>query len=49
MITGHMPLGEIEEFVKATDAFTTAVKNGDIEKAKSLYGPAGCTMSAQNQ
>ncbi|OIK15852.1 Efem/EfeO family lipoprotein [Bacillus sp. MUM 116] len=33
-------VGEIEEFVKATDAFTTAVKNGDIEKAKELYGPA---------
>ncbi|MBT2736937.1 iron uptake system protein EfeO [Bacillus sp. ISL-7] len=33
-------LGEIEEFVKATDAFTIAVKNGDIEKAKALYGPA---------
>ncbi|WP_160723910.1 iron uptake system protein EfeO [Bacillus sp. USDA818B3_A] len=31
---------EIEEFVKATEAFTTAVKNGDIEKAKQLYGPA---------
>ncbi|MBT2697287.1 EfeM/EfeO family lipoprotein [Bacillus sp. ISL-40] len=33
-------LGEIEEFVKATDAFTTAVENGDIEEAKALYGPA---------
>lgn len=33
-------LGEIEAFVKATEAFTTAVKNGDIEKAKALYGPA---------
>ncbi|MED1471542.1 iron uptake system protein EfeO [Bacillus salipaludis] len=33
-------VGEIEEFVKATDAFTTAVKNGDLEKAKELYGPA---------
>ena len=33
-------LGEIEEFVKATDAFTTAVKNGDIEQAKAIYGPA---------
>ncbi|MDR7002595.1 iron uptake system protein EfeO [Neobacillus niacini] len=33
-------VGEIEEFVKATDAFTAAVKKGDIEKAKELYGPA---------
>ncbi|EKN70007.1 lipoprotein precursor [Neobacillus bataviensis LMG 21833] len=33
-------IGEIEEFVKATEAFTTAVKNGDIEQAKALYGPA---------
>ncbi|MEH7154762.1 iron uptake system protein EfeO [Neobacillus drentensis] len=33
-------IGEIEAFVKATDAFTTAVKNGAIEQAKSLYGPA---------
>ena len=33
-------IGEIEEFVKATDAFTAAVKNGDIEKAKQLYAPA---------
>lgn len=31
---------EIEEFVKATEAFTTAVKNGDLNKAKELYGPA---------
>jgi iron uptake system component EfeO len=31
---------EIEEFVKATEAFTTAVKNGDLDKAKELYGPA---------
>ncbi|MEH7117649.1 iron uptake system protein EfeO [Neobacillus vireti] len=31
---------EIEEFVKATEAFTTAVKNGEIDKAKQLYGPA---------
>ncbi|WP_223589663.1 iron uptake system protein EfeO [Neobacillus bataviensis] len=31
-------IGEIEEFVKATEAFTTAVKSGDIEKAKELYG-----------
>ncbi|WHY68032.1 iron uptake system protein EfeO [Neobacillus sp. SuZ13] len=33
-------LGEIEEFVKATDAFTAAVKKGEIEQAKALYGPA---------
>ncbi|MBT2726665.1 EfeM/EfeO family lipoprotein [Bacillus sp. ISL-75] len=33
-------LGEVEEFVKATDAFTTAVKNGEIDQAKALYGPA---------
>jgi iron uptake system component EfeO len=31
---------EIEEFVKATAAFTTAVKNGDLEKAKTLYASA---------
>lgn len=30
-------IGEIEEFVKATEAFTTAVKNGEVEKAKELY------------
>jgi iron uptake system component EfeO len=30
-------IGEIEEFVKATEAFTTAVKNGDLDKAKELY------------
>jgi iron uptake system component EfeO len=33
-------IGEIEDFVKATEAFTTAVKNGEIDKAKALYGPA---------
>lgn len=33
-------IGEIEEFVKATEAFTTAVKNGDIEKAKEIYPTA---------
>jgi iron uptake system component EfeO len=33
-------LGEIEEFVKATEAFTTAVENEEIDKAKALYGPA---------
>jgi iron uptake system component EfeO len=30
-------IAEIESFVKATEEFTTAVKNGDIEKAKALY------------
>jgi iron uptake system component EfeO len=30
-------IGEIEEFVKATEAFTTAVENGDVDKAKALY------------
>ncbi|WP_409289707.1 iron uptake system protein EfeO [Peribacillus sp. SCS-37] len=33
-------IGEIEQFVKATDAFTAAVKAGDVEKAKALYAPA---------
>src|SRR3954466_13851886 len=33
-------ISEIEEFVKATEAFTIAVKNGEIDKAKELYGPA---------
>ncbi|MEH7110489.1 iron uptake system protein EfeO [Bacillus sp. JJ1764] len=33
-------LSEIEEFVTSTEAFTTAVKNGDINKAKELYGPS---------
>lgn len=33
-------IGEIEEFVKATDEFTTAVINGENEKAKSLYALA---------
>ncbi|WHY87441.1 imelysin family protein [Neobacillus novalis] len=33
-------IGEIEDFVKATEAFTTAVKNGELVKAKELYGPA---------
>ncbi|MFS0779306.1 iron uptake system protein EfeO [Neobacillus sp. 3P2-tot-E-2] len=30
-------IGEIEEFVKATEAFTNAVKNGDVDNAKALY------------
>jgi iron uptake system component EfeO len=30
-------IGEIEEFVKATEEFTTSVKNGDVDKAKALY------------
>ncbi|MFC8560251.1 iron uptake system protein EfeO [Peribacillus frigoritolerans] len=33
-------IGEIEEFVNATEEFTTAVTAGDIEKAKELYAPA---------
>ncbi|MBK5460801.1 iron uptake system protein EfeO [Peribacillus sp. TH27] len=33
-------IGEIEEFVKATEEFTTAVTSGDIEKAKEVYAPA---------
>jgi iron uptake system component EfeO len=33
-------IGEIEAFVKATEAFTNAVKNGELDKAKALYGPA---------
>src|SRR4051795_528838 len=33
-------LGEIEEFVQATEAFTTAVKTGDIDQAKELYAPS---------
>lgn len=33
-------IGEIEEFVKATESFTTAVKSGDIEKAKEIYPTA---------
>ncbi|MEH6946552.1 iron uptake system protein EfeO [Bacillus sp. JJ634] len=31
---------EIEEFVTATEEFTNAVIEGDIEKAKELYAPA---------
>lgn len=33
-------IGEIEEFVKATEQFTSAVKNGELDKAKEIYGPA---------
>lgn len=33
-------INEIEEFVKMTEAFTTAVINGEIEKAKELYPQA---------
>lgn len=33
-------IGELEEFVKATEEFTTAVTSGDIELAKQLYAPA---------
>lgn len=33
-------IDQADQFVKATDAFTQAVKAGDIEKAKSLYAPS---------
>ncbi|WP_419882705.1 iron uptake system protein EfeO [Peribacillus sp. B-H-3] len=33
-------LGQIEEFVKATENFTNAVKSGNLKKAQELYGPA---------
>ncbi|MDQ0220246.1 EfeM/EfeO family lipoprotein [Peribacillus cavernae] len=33
-------LGEIEAFVTSTEEFTNAVKSGDINKAKEVYGPA---------
>lgn len=33
-------IAQSDEFVKATEAFTEAVKAGDIEKAKSLYAPS---------
>jgi iron uptake system component EfeO len=33
-------IGEIEGFVQATEAFTTAVKSGEIDEAKALYAPA---------
>ncbi|MCL6573808.1 MAG: EfeM/EfeO family lipoprotein [Bacillus sp. (in: Bacteria)] len=33
-------IGEIEAFVKATEEFTNAVKNGELDQAKALYGPA---------
>ncbi|WP_338449709.1 iron uptake system protein EfeO [Niallia oryzisoli] len=33
-------LGEIEQFVQATDAFTQAVIAGNIDQAKELYGPS---------
>jgi iron uptake system component EfeO len=33
-------IGEINEFVKDTEEFTNAVKNGDIEKAKQIYPQA---------
>lgn len=33
-------IGEIDAFVTATEAFTTAIKNGDLEKAKELYAPS---------
>lgn len=33
-------IGEIEQFVKATEEFSNAVIAGDLEKAKALYAPA---------
>lgn len=33
-------IGEINQFVKATEEFTNAVKSGNIEKAKELYPTA---------
>ena len=33
-------INEIEAFVTATEGFTNAVLDGDIEKAKELYAPA---------
>lgn len=31
---------ELDQFVEATNGFVKAVKDGDVEKAKSLYAPA---------
>ena len=33
-------INEIEAFVSATEEFTSAVMDGDVEKAKELYAPA---------
>ncbi|MFC0213048.1 iron uptake system protein EfeO [Paenibacillus chartarius] len=33
-------ISQSDEFVKATEAFTKAVKSGDMETAKKLYGPS---------
>lgn len=33
-------ISEIDQFVKATEEFTNAVKNGEIEKAKEIYPTA---------
>lgn len=32
-------IAELEQFTKQTQAFTTAVKDGDLERAKALYAP----------
>ncbi|WP_019121464.1 iron uptake system protein EfeO [Brevibacillus massiliensis] len=32
-------LEQIDQFVQATESFTDAVKNGDLEKAQALYAP----------
>ncbi|GIN85176.1 iron ABC transporter substrate-binding protein [Heyndrickxia sporothermodurans] len=36
----NFAISEIDQFVKATEEFTNAVKNGDIEKAKEIYPTA---------
>lgn len=33
-------INELDAFTNKTEAFTTAVKEGDLEKAKTLYAPA---------
>ena len=33
-------INELDAFTNKTEAFTTAVKEGDLEKAKALYAPA---------
>ena len=33
-------INEIEAFVTATEGFTNAVLDGDVEEAKELYAPA---------
>ncbi|MFZ0076972.1 MAG: iron uptake system protein EfeO [Exiguobacterium undae] len=33
-------IAELDQFTKKTEAFTTAVKEGDLDQAKALYAPA---------